>query len=415
MSDLVTIVDSKSYREFAGTSWPSYEDFINGARSASNTVNQEIDDFIEVMRERYRDLKLGQGTLLAEANQARQDQVFFDKAVVSTPRCTVPWNTLGVTTNGEAFICQCPSWVPKFVGNLLDAVSIYEILNSQVAKDIRREILLNRYYYCNHKICSFFRMVDKRNFQEVGSTDPTRSVVPETELLVNQIPGELIFDFDYTCNFKCPSCRTEVINWNKHHLIRPINHQIVNKIKTLIIDQIQDQPVTIRWAGGEPFISDAYQDLLRYIINTKNPNIQNVIQTNGSYLNSLLVEELLPYIKDLRISFDAGTPETYSKIRVNGNWEKLIKNVAHVKNIITKNGYDTMLTADFVVQLDNFREIPEFFDVCRTLGVNHINLQKMWNWGTWDKEEFKLKNVYNEAHRDYQEMVQIFKQVGKTV
>lgn len=413
MNDLKVIVDPRAYREFAGSSWPTYEDFVAGVRSTDNTINRELDEFVLVMTERYRDLKLGEGTSIAAANQARQEQIFFDKSLINTPRCNIPWNTLGINTNGEAFICQSPSWVPKFVGNLLDTSNVYEILNSETAKDIRREIVLNRYYYCNHRLCSFFKTVPKNNFQNQGSTIASDVTVPESELLVNQIPGELIFDFDYTCNFKCPSCRTEVINWNKHHLIRPINNKLVDKIKGLIIDQIRDQLVTIRWAGGEPFISDVYLDLLQYIIDKKKPNIQNIIQTNGSYLHSPMVHGLLPYIKELRISFDAGTEETYSKIRVNGDWKKLIRNVQQVKQMIDRHGYHTELTADFVVQTDNFREIPEFMRICQDLGIKNVNLQKMWNWGTWDHQTFKLKNVYDDTHPEYHELLEIFNRVGK--
>jgi MoaA/NifB/PqqE/SkfB family radical SAM enzyme len=241
--------------------------------------------------------------------------------------------------------------------------------------------------------------------------------VSHDQLLVSEIPKNLIFDFDYTCNFRCPSCRTELINNNKHHVIRSINDQIVNKLKHLVIDQIQSQPIEIRWCGGEPFISDVYMELLEYILATGKQNIKHIIQTNGSYLRSKseMLEKLLPTLQELRISFDAATEDTYKKIRVNGQWNQLLDNVRWVQHIIEKNQHPLQITADFVVQLDNYKEIPDFVKLCDQLGITTINFQKMWNWGTWPTEIFEQKNIYNPSHPQYKELIEIFKQANREI
>ena len=412
--DRAKLIDAKSYREFAGASWPSYEDFINNVGIADPAIQQELDQFIGVMQDRYSNLNLGRGEELAEANQQRQGQQFYNKNVAPGNVCRIPWNTLGINTNGEVFICSSPSWIPKFVGNILETDDIYTVLNSDTAKSIRQEILAGRYYYCNERLCSYFGKLNPQAYS-VDTTDTKPLPLAEDgRLLVKQIPRNLIFDFDYTCNFKCPSCRTELLNWNTHHLIRPINDRIVEKIKHLVIDQIGTQAVSIRWAGGEPFLSEPYLELFDYIIASGKTNIQNVIQTNGSYLKSRVVERLLPYISELRISFDAATAETYAKTRVNGNWNKLLENVKHIKEVIDWTGAQTQLTADYVVQLDNYQEIPAFVEICRGLGIG-FNLQKMWNWGTWSDDVFAQNNVYNPDHPKYEDLKQYFKLAGQQV
>jgi MoaA/NifB/PqqE/SkfB family radical SAM enzyme len=237
----------------------------------------------------------------------------------------------------------------------------------------------------------------------------------DDQLHVTAIPGDLIFDFDYTCNFKCPSCRTELINNNKHHVIRKINDNIVDKIKTLVIDQIENQPISIRWCGGEPFISESYLTLMNYILDTGKTNIKHIIQTNGSYLKSKqdLLQKLLPSTQEVRISFDAATEATYKKIRVNGQWDLLLDNVRWFKQFVSKNNFYTQISADFVVQLDNYREIPLFVELCAQLGIDNINFQKMWNWGTWPQAVFDSKNVYNPTHSKFAELQDIFKQINR--
>jgi MoaA/NifB/PqqE/SkfB family radical SAM enzyme len=239
-------------------------------------------------------------------------------------------------------------------------------------------------------------------------------LVTNDQLLVTQIPKNIIFDFDHTCNFKCPSCRTELINYNKHFIVRKNNNRIAEKIKTEIIDRIGDQPVEIRWAGGEPFISDVYLDLFDYIIKSGKNNIKHIIQTNGSYLKNKqeLVERFVPHLKELRISFDAASAETYSKIRINGQWNILLENARWIAGFIKEHNPRVELTADFVVQKENYKEIPEFTTLCNSLGIYKINYQRMWNWNTWPLEEFKERNVYDPSHPDYPEVVKLLKQVN---
>ena len=350
----------------------------------------------------------------ADANRERQQQIFFDKHVPKSTHCWVPWQTMGINANGNIFICESPSWVPKFVGNILEVTDVYDALNSQMAQAIRREILENRYYYCNHKISRV--LAPKNKLINVTPSKDDLAPLPfedSESTRVTSIPKNLIFDFDYTCNFRCPSCRTELINNNKHHVIRPINDNISSKIKELVIDKIGTQAVEIRWAGGEPFISEVYVDLMRYCVNSKK-NIKHVIQTNGSYLISKadLLEELLPHVKELRISFDAATADTYSKIRVGGVWENLINNVKHVKEQIARLNAKTVVAVDFVVQKDNYKEIPMLRKLCTDLGIDKIYYQRMWNWGTWPIEEFNDKNIYNPDHPDYKQLMIAFNLVG---
>ena len=412
MTDLRKIIQMKDYNAFAGPDWPSYQQILDGEAVGNASIQSEVSEFVSMMTQTYNDITID-GNILAEQNQQRQDQIFFDKQLHSIGHCQTPWNTLGVNNNGDIFICSSPSWIPKFVGNILEVETIFDALNSDMAQKIRQEILAGRYFYCNNRICGFFNKIPLDTYQTLPlDTQPLPSLTSH-DLLVDQIPKNLIFDFDYTCNYQCPSCRKEVINWNSDSTFAPINDRIVERIKHQVIDRIGAQPVNIRWAGGEPFISRAYIELLEYIIAAGKTNITNVIQTNGSYLKSKsdVLARLAPYIQELRISFDAATATTYSQVRKNGVWSNLIHNVRHAQHVLGSN----RITADFVVQADNYQEIPLFVDLCRDLGIQRINWQKMWNWGTWSQAEFDTKNIYDKSHPDYDKLVKIFAQAGQRI
>jgi len=411
-------LDADEYNLILQPGWPTYQQLIDGKVINDPAVKTQIDAYIQTRQKKYWTIR--KGDTIADGNRSCQKQVFYDKKVKITDsnRCTKPWQTLGINSYGDVFICASPAWIPKFVGNILNATDIYQdILNSDTAQKIRQEIVSGRYYYCNNKICAHFNNQIPHNQYNTApaAVADLEELVLESSLdtLVTQIPKDIIFDFDHTCNFVCPSCRTRMINNNKHSVISSVNQNIAEKIKTMVIDKIDQQPVSIRWAGGEPFISSVYLDLMSYIIQSGKKNITHVIQTNGSYLGVKqdLVESLLPYVTEMRISFDAASEETYNKIRVNGVWSSLIRNVQWLVEFQKVTGYPKKITADFVVQLDNYHEIYQFYQLCTELGISHINYQRMWDWSTWNKETFNKNNVYTPDHVLYPEVVRLLNKV----
>lgn len=410
--NLVDIISEKEYANLAKSDWPLFSDILQGKGSTKPEIQKHIDTIIADKYKSYQ--LLNKGSQIADGNRQTQGQIFFDKKVNNIlSHCRVPWETMGINSYGDVFICESPAWLPKFVGNIHTVDSIYDILNSETAKSIRQEILAGRYYYCNNKLCMFFGSMKPIEATPDVNSFPLESVTsPDT--VISQIPKNLIFDFDHTCNFKCPSCRSDLINNNKNLYIRKINNAIVEKIKHLIINKIDDQPVEIRWAGGELFISQPYIELIDYITSLNKKNIRHIIQTNGSYLKakSDLVEQLLPFTKELRISFDAATPDTYGRVRVNGQWDTLVDNARWVVSLVKEKKLPVKITADFVVQLDNYKEIVPFWNLCLDIGITHVNFQKMWNWNTWSTDEFNRLNVYNPTHPEYNQVIKFLRQVN---
>ena len=150
MNDLRVVIDPRAYRDFAGPDWPSLEDIIAGRESKIPNIATEVADFVRMQHENYN-FTTQSGLKLAEANQQRQQQQFYNKQYTG-PHCNLPWNTLGINANGDAYICNSPSWIPLFVGNILEVDNIFDLLNSTIAQRIRQEILAGTYYYCNNRI-----------------------------------------------------------------------------------------------------------------------------------------------------------------------------------------------------------------------------------------------------------------------
>jgi len=130
--NLKKIIGQSDYRTFAGPDWPDLDDIISGIPADDPAIQQEVNEFVSMMQQTYSDITID-GSILAKNNQQRQKQIFFDKNYHQQPGCRVPWDTMGVNNNGEVFVCSSPSWIPKFVGNVLHVDNIYDVLNSESA------------------------------------------------------------------------------------------------------------------------------------------------------------------------------------------------------------------------------------------------------------------------------------------
>ena len=84
--------------------------------------------------------------------------------------------------------------------------------------------------------------------------------------------------------------------------------------------------------SGDPFASKIFRDMLYNIDGSKFPNLAISMQTNGVMYTPKMWEKLYKIhsnLRDCRISFDAGTKDTYeNKTRLNGDWDLLLDNCA---------------------------------------------------------------------------------------
>ena len=131
MPDKKTLVDEKTYRFFRGTDWPNFADFVEDNYQVDTQIENELDQFIAMLKEKYDNIATPKTVELSLANQKRQGQIFFDKHYKESV-CRIPWQTLGVNNNGNAYICASPSWIPIFVGNLFESNNIYDILKLDI-------------------------------------------------------------------------------------------------------------------------------------------------------------------------------------------------------------------------------------------------------------------------------------------
>jgi sulfatase maturation enzyme AslB (radical SAM superfamily) len=318
--------------------------------------------------------------------------------------CGVPFNSLEIHNN-QYFVC-CPSWLN--VSFKRDEYALNEIWNSEPVQEIRESILDGSFKYCNKELCPFLSKLVNYGIPSgpIGLKGPNLDF---KKVIKNNTPDVLMMNFDRTCNYKCPSCRVDLIVENSEGVkrvektIEDIDNYYSANVKTLYIT-----------GSGDPFVSVGFRNYLRNFNPKKYPKLQAIhLHTNASMWNKEMwdsMPNIHKYVHSCEISIDAGTKETYeNKTRLGGNWDNLINNLNFISTL------PISVKTSFVVQDCNYMEMELFYDLMYSIFKNNVNVffGKITNWGTFSEGEFKLKKVWDIEHPEHELFKKEFNKIWK--
>ncbi|MFC1704051.1 radical SAM protein [Candidatus Omnitrophota bacterium] len=284
-----------------------------------------------------------------------------------------------------------------------------EVWNSPAAQKFRASILDGSFRYCIEGNCYFLTREEEvplwwekngtpyRNADEI--TDPRlREIIENNMTVLNDGPFTLTCGYDSTCNLLCPSCRRGKKDASKEDIERKLVFQ------ERIFSEIGKDLRLLYISGvGDPFASPVYQKLLQSLSAEDYPNLEIHLGTNGL----LWTREKWEAMKGIHeriatadISIDAASPETYPKNRPGGNWQTLMENLEFISELRKKGPLRFVMT-NFLVQQNNYREMPAFIELTERFGFDLAHLLKMRNWGSLSIPEYKKRSVNQPLHPEH--------------
>jgi radical SAM protein with 4Fe4S-binding SPASM domain len=141
---------------------------------------------------------------------------------------------------------------------------------------------------------------------------------------VDDYPPNIQIEPTSVCNFRCVMCyQADKSFSNKSNGF--MGHMDIDLFKK-IIDEIEGKIEAVTLASrGEPTLNPKIIEMVQYC---KNKFLGFKINTNASLLNENLIKNLLDAnFAEIVFSADAADKETYEKIRINGKYEKVFKNL----------------------------------------------------------------------------------------
>jgi len=294
--------------------------------------------------------------------------------------CLNPFNHLEIFE--KDVYCCCPGWLKLPVG---DIDNLDDIWSGENLKKIQDSVLDGSYSYCDKDLCP--------HLSEAFYSNSSRYFTKKTDFIredYNHGPKIINLSFDRSCNLSCPSCR-------KHVESQELNNNIMNDISDNFGNSVE---IIMMSGAGDLFASKTHRKFLIDFDKEKYKKLASIhIQTNGLLLTKEMwdkINKLHNVIESITISIDASTKETYKIIRRGGNWDTLMENLKFISKL------NCFLYFSFIVQDTNYKEMESFYNLISNLAPSaKIIFNKITNWGTYSDQEFKIKEIYNESHPEF--------------
>jgi hypothetical protein len=273
------------------------------------------------------------------------------------------------------------------------------------------------YRYCDKTQCPFLARLISLNKSISGPVIHIDNLSDEMKMnydtqtgIIPTGPKIIQMSFDRTCNYKCPSCRVDMIVANSDK-IKSVNLTI-EEIENAYSDSIE----TIYCSGtADPFASVSYRNFLRNFNPKKYPNLKSIhLHTNASLWNKEMwdsMPNIHKYVHSCEISIDAGAQYTYENVtRLGGNWHNLISNLNFISTIKSLQS----VKCSFVAQQSNYNEMETFLNLIYSIFKNKTKVffGRITNWGTFSDGQFKLIDVGNDTHPEHTLFLKQFKKVA---
>jgi MoaA/NifB/PqqE/SkfB family radical SAM enzyme len=319
--------------------------------------------------------------------------------------CSVPFKNLEIH-NKVCFAC-CPSWLPNRIET--SKIPLKDVWNSDSMVDIRNSIIDGSFKYCDRELCPYLSKLI--NFGVPSGPLHKRTESSIKSPILNNGPKVLVMNFDRTCNYKCPSCRIDLIVEDKKGIQRV--EKTIDEIDTHYSKDVKTLYIT---GSGDPFISVGFRNYLRNFNPKKYPKLESIhFHTNASMWNKEMWDSMPnvhKFVKSCEISIDAATESTYeNKTRLGGKWDNLLKNLEFISAIPSLEYVKT----SFVVQDSNYMEMELFYNLMYSIFGKKVEVffGKITNWGTFTDEEFKLKQVCDVSHPEHELFKEEFNKICK--
>jgi sulfatase maturation enzyme AslB (radical SAM superfamily) len=278
--------------------------------------------------------------------------------------CHAPFDSLRFTQGGKATAC-CFNGEHALGSYPNDSVN--DIWFGKNAKELREYVSHNDLslgcFHCKHQIENLeFGSVKTLMYDHL----PARS---------HAYPIQMEFELHNTCNLECIMCNAQnssSIRKNRDGLPKwesPYDDDFVDQLNEFIPYLTQAS-----FVGGEPFLIDLYYRIWEKMA-VSNRDVNLHVTTNGTILNDKVKRVLEKGKFNFSISIESIRPQTYEKVRVNGNCNSVLKNIDYFIDYCNKGG--TRLEIWVCPIRQNWKEIPEIVEYFNDRGVK-VNLHTVW-------------------------------------
>lgn len=125
----------------------------------------------------------------------------------------------------------------------------------------------------------------------------------------------------------------------------------------------------IVYSGGEPLLRRDFDMICEVFACLK---VKQTLLTNGLLLEKR-IDELRQYFTEVIVSIDGAKAETHNKIRGVNSFDLILKGIAKALEKPSEAKSNMQVSIRTVIQKQNFRELPDFIELAKSIGVKRIS------------------------------------------
>lgn len=167
------------------------------------------------------------------------------------------------------------------------------------------------------------------------------------------------------CNHRCTFCALDYMGYRKRFLDAARMNGVLAEMGRLGVKSVM-------FGGeGEPLL---HRDIDRMNQAAHDGGMDTSFTTNGVWLKPGLAEQLLPATSWIKVSINAGTAESYSRIHraKAGDFETVLANLAAAADIRARKGYPCTLGMQILLLPENAEEVDTLAERAREIGMDYL-------------------------------------------
>ncbi len=258
-------------------------------------------------------------------------------------QCNAPFNNMYFTVAGEVSPCwKLPGFCDTWSKNR-SIIDIWKGEHFQKYRDsLNKNVFINRCSECKVEIDNGVWPLAKAY----------------KKYPIQEYPSLMELELSNQCNLECIMCSgflSSGIRKNRDKLpplAQAYDESFVEQLKEFIPHLIE-----LRFNGGEPFAQKIVLDICDVVAEI-NPDLKINVATNGTVYNKRVKHILANNNIHLNISIDSLIPERYEEIRINGNFNLLMKNFEIFKEYCHRNNRDLSIMVN--PMRNNWDEMIDF-------------------------------------------------------
>lgn len=169
------------------------------------------------------------------------------------------------------------------------------------------------------------------------------------------LPSTLMLELTNACNLKCIMCRNSTMKRKRGFMPLDMVKKALAEAKTLGMEKVA------LYTTGESLLHPSFTEIVKMC---KSDGFYCYLTSNGLPLDENMWEELVTGgLDSIKISVDGASREEYEKIRIGGNFEKLMNNLTMLKQVRDRYGSAPSIYAGAVITKLNEKSIHKFRNV----------------------------------------------------